>query len=128
MDDQWTSVFLRVKYALRKLGRSEHDADDLVQEAYVRLVSYSASNVVRNPAAFLMRAALNLAKDASRSRARHGTEVLLEDVAVADTAPALEDAILSRERLRRLLECINQLPEKTRLVFLAHRIDGMSYQ
>ncbi len=86
MDDEWTSVFLRVKCALRKRGRSKHDAEDIVQEAYIRLIRYGNDHVVSKPAAFLMKTALNL------------------------------------------LECINQLPEKTRAIFLAHRIDGMSYQ
>ena len=128
MDDEWTSVFSRVKRALRKRGRSPHDAEDIVQEAYVRLIRYGAGNVVNKPEAFLMKTALNLAKDADRAHANHGREVLLEDVLVVDTAPTLEDAMFAHERLDRLLECLNQLPEKTRAIFLAHRIDGMSYQ
>jgi RNA polymerase sigma factor (sigma-70 family) len=128
MDDEWTSVFSRVKCALRKLGRSRHDAEDIVQEAYVRLICYGADNVVKKPEAFLMKTALNLSKDAFRAHVRHGNQVLLEDVVVVDTAPTLEDAMFSRQRLDHLLECIGQLPEKTRAVFLAHRIDGMSYQ
>lgn len=128
MDDEWTSVFSRVKCALLKRGRSRHDAEDLVQEAYLRLICYGADNVVETPEAFLMTTAINLSKDAFRADARHGNEVLLEDMLIVDTAPSLEDAVISRERLDRLLECINQLPERTRAVFLAHRIDGMSYQ
>ncbi len=128
MDDEWTSVFLRVKCALRKRGRSKHDAEDIVQEAYVRLIRYGNDHVVSKPAAFLMKSALNLSMDAHRARAHRGSEVLLEDVVVVDTAPTLEDTLSARERLDHLLECINQLPEKTRAIFLAHRIDGMSYQ
>lgn len=128
MDDEWTSVFSRVKYALRKLGRSRHDAEDIVQEAYVRLVRYGAVNAVKKPEAFLMRIALNLSKDAFRARAHHGIEVQLDDAAIVDTAPTLEDVMFARERFDHLLECLDTLPEKTRAIFLAHRIDGMSYQ
>jgi RNA polymerase sigma-70 factor (ECF subfamily) len=128
MDDEWTSAFSHVKRALRKLGRPEHDAEDIVQEAYVRLVHYGATHVVRSPGAFLMTIALNLAKDAYRVHAHHGREVILDDDVVVDTAPTLEDAMLARERLARLVGCIDELPEKTRAIFLAHRIDGMSYQ
>lgn len=127
MVDEWMNAFSRVKYALRKRGRSEHDAEDIVQEAYVRLICYGATNVIKSPEAFLMTTALNLSKDAFRAHSRHGNELLLEEVMV-DTAPTLEDAMCSRQRLAHLMECIKQLPEKTRFVFLAHRIDGMSYQ
>jgi RNA polymerase sigma-70 factor (ECF subfamily) len=36
--------------------------------------------------------------------------------------------MFSRQRLDHLVECIKQLPQKTRDVFLAHRVDGSSYQ
>jgi len=53
---------------------------------------------------------------------------LLDDVVIVDTAPGTEDVLLSRERLRRLSECVARMNDKTRAIFLAHRLDGMSYQ
>ena len=128
MINDWTSVFSRVKAALRRRGRSEQDAEDLVQEAFLRLASYEREQVVEKPEAFLMRTALNLSIDAYRSRASHGDEVLLDDVVLMDTAPGIEDVHLSRERLQRLSECVARMNDKTRSIFLAHRLDGLSYQ
>ena len=128
MITDWQGVFSRVRSALRRRGRTEHDADDLVQEAFLRLTCYELKQTVDKPEAFLMQTALNLSIDSHRSRARRGEEVMLEDVILVDTAPRAEDVLLSRERLVRLSECISRLSEKTRAIFLAHRLDGLTYQ
>ena len=128
MFDDWVSVSSRVKAALRRRGRSEQDADDLVQEAFLRLERYQREQPVGKPEAFLMRTALNLSIDAHRTRESRGEQVLLDDVVIVDTAPGIEDVLLSRERLRRLSECLAQLNDKTRSIFLAHRVEGLSYQ
>jgi len=124
----WASVSSRVKAALRRRGRSEQDADDLVQEAFLRLACYEREQAVEKPEAFLMRTALNLSTDAYRSHASRGEEVVLDDVVIMDTAPGAEDVLLSRERLARLSECVARLNDRTRAIFLAHRLDGLSYQ
>ena len=109
-------------------GRSEQDADDLVQEAWIRLACYERDRDVAQPEAFLMRAALNLSIDAHRSRASHGEEVVLEDAFLVDATPSAEAVLLGRERMARLSVGLGRLNDKTCAIFLAHRIDGMSYQ
>ena len=128
MSNDWRSAFSRVKAALMRRGRSEHDADDLLQEAWVRLACYERENPVDKPDAFLMRAAINLSIDAYRTRQTHGEELQLEDAVLIDTAPTTEAVVLARERVARLGICLARLPEKTRTIFLAHRIDGLGYQ
>ena len=109
-------------------GCSGHDADDLVQEAWVRLACYEREQAVAKPEAFLMRTALNLSIDTYRTRVNHGEEVLLEEVVLIDTAPGAEAVVLARERLARLSVCLSRLTEKNRDIFLSHRVDGMTYQ
>jgi RNA polymerase sigma-70 factor (ECF subfamily) len=111
-----------------RFSRTEHDADDLVQEAWLRLARYQREQTVVEPEAFLMRAALNLSIDAFRARAVRGEELLLDDVVLIDTAPAAEAVLLAKERMARLSVCLARLTDKTRAVFLAHRIEGLSYQ
>ena len=109
-------------------GRSKQDADDLVQEAWIRLECYQRDQTVAQPEAFLMRTALNLSIDAHRARVSHGEEVLIDDEILVDTTPSAEAVVHGRERLDRLSVCLGRLNDKTRAIFLAHRIDGMSYQ
>jgi RNA polymerase sigma factor (sigma-70 family) len=128
MVKNWQAVFSRVRSALMRRGRTEHEADDLVQEAWIRLATYQREQTVIQPEAFLMRAALNLSIDAHRMRQCHGEEVLLEDVVLIDATPSAETILLAKERLARLSVCLGRLTETTRAIFLAHRVDGMSYQ
>jgi len=109
-------------------GRTTHDADDLVQEAWVRLACYEREHAVFEPEAFLMRVALNLSVDTYRAQATRGDEVQFEEVILIDATPTAEAVVLARERTARLSICLERLNDKTRDIFTAHRIDGMSYQ
>jgi RNA polymerase sigma factor (sigma-70 family) len=122
------AAFARGKAALMRRGRTEHDAEDLLQEAWVRMACYEREQPVEKPEAFLMRAALNLSIDAYRLRQSHGEEVLLEDEVLIDVSPGAEAVLLARERVARLSVCLSRLGDRTREIFLAHRIDGLSYQ
>lgn len=128
MPTNWKAAMSRVRAALMRRGRTAHDADDLVQEAWVRLACYEREQPVHQPEAFLMRTALNLSIDAHRTRVNHGEEVLLEEVFLVDTSPTAEAVILARERMVRLSVCLGRLSDKTRQIFLSHRVDGLSYQ
>jgi RNA polymerase sigma-70 factor (ECF subfamily) len=128
MIEDLRSVFGRVRAALMRRGRSAHDADDLEQEAWIRLACYEREETVDKPEAFLMRAALNLSIDAHRAQVHRGEEVMLDEAILVDASPSPEAVVLGRQRLARLSACVGRLSEKTRVIFLAHRIDGMSYQ
>jgi RNA polymerase sigma factor (sigma-70 family) len=127
MPTDWRSAFARVKGALLRRGRTEHDADDLLQEAWVRLASYARERPVEKPEAFLMQVALNLSIDSHRMRQTRGEEVLLEDVVLVDVTPSAEAVLLARERTARLSVCLGRLTDKTRDILLAHRIESLTY-
>jgi len=128
MATNWKSAFASVRAALVRRGRTTHDADDLVQEAWVRLACYERKETILDREAFLMRTALNLSIDTYRARVTRGEEVLLEEVVLVDVTPGAEATVLGRERMARFGHCVGRLNEKTRDIFLAHRIDGMTYQ
>ncbi|MFG6412272.1 RNA polymerase sigma factor [Roseateles sp. DC23W] len=122
----WPEVLERVRGALRRRGQTEHEAEDLVQEAWLRLVRYEDERQpVEQPEAFLMRTALNLSIDAHRTAVGRGEHVLLEDVVILDTAPSTEAVVLARERMARLALGVSRLTERTREILVANRIDGL---
>ncbi|MCE4557374.1 RNA polymerase sigma factor [Roseateles cellulosilyticus] len=123
----WQDVFARVRGALQRRGQTEHEAEDLVQEAWLRLVRYEDERQpVDQPEAFLMRAALNLSIDVHRTAVGRGEHVLLEDVLLIDTTPSIEAVVLARERMARLTLGVGRLTERTREIFIANRIDGLT--
>jgi RNA polymerase sigma-70 factor (ECF subfamily) len=129
----WRAVFARVKAALMHRGCTRDDADDLAQEAYLKLICYELEHTVVKPDAFLMRTALNLAIDAYRVQRNRGELVLLEELTLAelaraDPSPTVEATLLAKERLARLAESLMDVGVRTRAIYLAHRMDGMTYQ
>jgi RNA polymerase sigma-70 factor (ECF subfamily) len=125
----WREVLARVRNALMRRGRNAQDADDLVQEAWVRLACYERDQPeqpVQRPEAFLMRTALNLSVDAHRAQTTRGDEVLVEDAVLIDIAPTAEATLLAKERLERLSVGVSRMSETTRNIFLAHRIEGLT--
>lgn len=110
---------------------ARQDADDLVQDSFVRFAAIHAKNpdkVVECPEAYLTTIAVNLLRDRAKVAARRSTasHIPADEVALAgsDTMAALE----ARDQLERLQVSLAKLPPKSRLVFLAHRRDGISYK
>jgi RNA polymerase sigma factor (sigma-70 family) len=112
----WQAAFARVRAALMRRGRTRHDADDLVQEAWVRLACYERQQVVDEPEAFLMRAALNLSIDEHRAHRNRGEALMLDDLELVDTTPSAENILLARERIARLSECLASLDPRATLI------------
>lgn len=123
----WKLTFSRVKAVLRRRGASSHDADDLAQEAWLRMSRHLDGKAVPNPEAYLIRTAINLSIDAHRARSTHGPQAVIDEVVVADVAPGVEEQVLGKERLDRMWLCLDRLPERTREIFLAHRVADRTY-
>lgn len=128
----WRAVLSRLKGMLRRRGCTGDDADDLIQDAYVRLACYERTHEVSHPDAFLLRAARNLAIDAHRVKRNHGETVLLEQLDAEAASCGLsgsptEDTVLDWERAARVIMILESLPAQTREIFVDHLFDGMSY-
>lgn len=105
-------------------------AEDVVQEAYLRLAPADGAppRTVDNPVAYLYRIVRNLAIDAYRKRQREGRvmtagdDVILWDA--ADEKPSPETAAAARDEYRRLLDALDELPERTRIALEMRRFGG----
>lgn len=117
----------RLKRLLLRNGRSLDDADDLVQEAFLRLHLHSTAEVLVQEEVFLRRTVINLSIDLHRRSHRElYVDARPEDLALVDLRPRPDEDLALWERLMRVERALDLLGERTREVFLMHRIEGYS--
>lgn len=111
-----------------RLGSADW-ADEALQETYLRLDGTEAVGEIRNPGAYLFRAAFNAALNRRRAENRRlsagEVEALLH---IADDAPDALRIIEGRSDIVRLKQIMARLPPRQRAILLAARLDGMSRQ
>ena len=116
-----------VRAWLRRMIPASHDIDDVVQEAYSRIVALDDITRIRNGRAYFFRAARNIALERLR-RARVVRIDALEDVdslAIADEAPSSERILAGRQELQRVQRLIAGLPAPCRQIFELRRVHGV---
>jgi RNA polymerase sigma-70 factor (ECF subfamily) len=100
-------------------------AEDLTQDLFCRLAS-GPQHVVDNPEAYIFRIAANLVNDhyrreSVRTRYQHGEMLADGDIDRLDAARTLE----ARESVDQVARILNDLPERTRHIFILYRLEGM---
>lgn len=104
------------------------DVDDLVQEAFSRLLKAHRSGPVANPRAFLFVAARNIALNQLRhlrhERPEGSNEV--DPLSIADELSNPLKAAADQEALQHLTQAIQSLPERCRQVMTLRKIYGLS--
>ncbi len=108
--------------------RSQAEANEVAQEAYVRMLELDKPGLVSFQRAYLFRIASNLAVDRLRKRIvrEHATaRELLKDWL---SAPATDQRLLAEEEVGRLQQALAKLPAKTQEVFQRHFLDGETLQ
>lgn len=119
------------RFAL-SLVRDDAQAEDLVQEAFVRLWDRRASMDGDIPLrAWLYRTVRNLALNSRRDQATR-TRLLDDPVSrdnpvVARPAPTPEDLTLDHEINRQVSALVQELPPRQREALLLSRVEGLSH-
>jgi RNA polymerase sigma-70 factor (ECF subfamily) len=131
MPRRFSDLFAHHAAELRAFLRNRRgvkDAEDLVQESFVRLMQTGASEAPQNSRAWLYRTCANLASDAydyQQVRRRAHTEgVNLDTLPDEPGDPAR--LVSTRQELQCVWSALMELPEPCRHAFLLNRLDGMS--
>ncbi len=113
---------------LRGRVPSRDDVDDIVQEAYVRVLRARGRGELRSPKAFLFTTARNLAIDRLRLSRTARTEPLVENeaLAVLDEGAGIPESLARNQELALLTEAIQSLPDRCRQVFTLRKVYGLS--
>jgi len=116
-----------VRFAANITGSSSA-AEDVVQEAWLKLGAADARQSLEEPLGYLYRIVRNLALDGRRRQGfeqRHfieGAQDLAERT--ASETPSPEDVASVRADLRRVSEALDALPERMRIAVEMHRLGG----
>lgn len=118
-------------YLTEKL-RDADIAADLTQETFLRYAERREGDgaAVVHDRSYLYRTANNLAIDHVRRQARQQTDTVASDylAQMPEDRPSLEDATDARRSLDRLRAAVEELPERTRQVFVLGRLEGLPYR
>jgi RNA polymerase sigma-70 factor (ECF subfamily) len=117
------------RYVRSRVGTKE-DAEDVIQEAYLRVLRYSVEHEVQDRERLLFSAAKNLAVDSIRrrhSRDRTAADYYATIEVEAPTWPAPDEELYIHQRLNLVEAAVAVLPERCREVFLLNRVDNLSY-
>lgn len=129
-EDCFITAAGRIRKILVGKGWSRDEAEDLVQEAFVRMQVYRMrGGEVRTPEAFLLCTAKRLALNARRDEHRDVYVPLpVEDLTfLVDAAPQPDEVLAADQCLERMSSALDTVSQRSRQVFLLHRLDGLSY-
>ncbi|MGC1304697.1 MAG: sigma-70 family RNA polymerase sigma factor [Caulobacteraceae bacterium] len=106
----------------RRSTRDVHEADDLVQEAYARVLAAPDWRLVVSPERFVYRTLRNLAME----RFRRARVVAFRDIAALDAAPDPSAPVEHHDELRRVRDAMARLPPRCRKVVILRKAHGLS--
>jgi len=123
------SFFLR-----RVANRAE--AEDLTQQVFAKLLGAGRLEEVERADRFVFTVAANLLKDRARgaSRGRAIFAGFLDPVLIAEVAREAKEersperVLLARETLADVFRTLDELGEKTRDIFVLHRLENMKHR
>lgn len=104
------------------------DIDDIIQEAYLRVLRAQETAPMQSPKAFLFATARNLALDQVRRGQIVRFEPLVEtdSWSVLDEGEGIPESIVHNQELETLTEAIQSLPDRCRQIFTLRKVYGMS--
>jgi RNA polymerase sigma factor (sigma-70 family) len=122
--------FRRLRMLLMRRGRTREEAEDLIQDAFLKMQEYcERGGQVRQPEGFLVRTVLRLAANARRDAHRNlYCEEPVENLTlIVDTTPTPDEVLAGDQCLERMRDALDAVSRRTRDVFFMQRLDGLSY-
>ncbi|WEK40130.1 MAG: sigma-70 family RNA polymerase sigma factor [Candidatus Brevundimonas colombiensis] len=102
-------------------------AEDVVQDAWIRLQGSEGLAGADRPEAYLYRTVRNLALDRLRRRSFEQRRFVGDELSLAtapEPVPGPEAAAVSRDALRRVMTVMSEMPHRMRTAVAMHRLDG----
>lgn len=122
--------------AALRMTRNPSDAEDLVQEAYLRAFrAFDTFSAGTNLKAWMYRILTNTYINAYRSKTRRPAEVEYDDVQdlylyrrLQQAGPSAESEVLGRLQEGEVIEALDSLPEIFRIPVILADVEGFQYK
>ncbi len=116
-----------VSFLSARLGNAQA-AEDVVHDAYVRVLERTSDEPIEQPRAFLYRTALNLVIDGHRRNALRQVEPLeVLDTEERFFTPSPHVLMDQSQRLDMIQRALAELPAACRDSFLLRKLEGLSH-
>lgn len=128
MDKQWHDFSGKLKRYLHTILKRPEDVEDIVQEAFVRVLEAGSKGEIHYRQAYLFRTAHNLALN-SLARKSNILEDYIEDfphLEVLSEGPSLEDTVASQQRFELFCQAAASLPHQCRQVLILRKVYDLS--
>lgn len=120
-------------HILQRMVGCRQTAEDLAQEAYLKVIDASGADHISYPRPFLYQTAKNLAldhlrKEKVRERTHHPDPDPELVVQAPAPTPTPEHQTLAREQVELLVRAMAGLPERRRQILVLHRFHRWTYE
>lgn len=120
------------RFLARRMHRPQ-DIEDLVQEVYIRLLKMENADFVRNPRAYIMTIAANVANDFMTKARRTQDHLVVDSAVVEHVSENPSDYPVDRlasqiSTQKQLSSALAKLPPIHQAVLLMHARDGYKYE
>ncbi|ESQ80367.1 RNA polymerase sigma factor [Asticcacaulis sp. YBE204] len=117
-----------IRNYLARRTRSPSEADDLTQEVLARVLKRAESGPIDNVEGYLFQAAANLLRESGRRNTLRNAAQVIEiqpELLEGEDAQTPERILMGRDAVRRVKAALNELPERTRAIFILSRFEDM---
>lgn len=118
-----------LQFHLTRIVNCPDIAADLAQESFIIFFREAQKQTIDHPRGFLFRVAKNLAYDHIKHRKVTENYVQTNDQALLppNEFPSTEKLVSIDERLAAITQILDELPLRTREIFVLNRVYGMTY-
>lgn len=113
---------------VRRIVRSASDAEDIVQDAFIRVWRASEQGAIRSPRAVLFKTAYNLALNHLRDKRARAVELVDPSIDPASDAPSAEENLIFLQDMRACREAFDRLPFRCRQALSLRIVEELSYK
>ncbi len=119
-----------LRLIMQRFKRVDHEAEDIVQDAFHNILRTDSIGNLENPKAYLYQTASNLALNRIRKHQTHNQYVAGIDTDEGEKGDELtpERSFSASRDLQRVEHAIGKLPEKYRRTFLLSRVQDKTYR